>query len=82
MILEFFKRLWIGWNKGIRGLFWLQTAIVMSIAFVLGIAPVAIFFKLTGRKLLDRSPARPDQPSYWVARPRRTLSMKEASRQF
>lgn len=81
-MLELFKRMWLGWNAGIRKVFQAQTSIVMFVAFVLGLAPVALTLKLMNKKMVDRGPGSPDARSHWVPRKRKSLSMKDASRQF
>ena len=81
-MLEFFKRLWIGWNVAVRGIFVVQNAVLMGTAFFVGLAPVAIGMKLLGRRQLDRAPADPNATTHWIPRDSRPIDMTRASRQF
>lgn len=82
MVLESFKRMWLGWNRVVKGIFWAQNAVLMGIAYFVGVGPVALGFRLLGRTLLDRAPADPQAASYWSARKGRPISMDEAARRY
>jgi hypothetical protein len=47
---------------------WTVSLAVLAIVFYGLITPLALFFRLTGRDVLDRHP-RQDQDSYWRAKP-------------
>ena len=47
---------------------WTVSLAVLAIAFYGLITPLALFFRLIGRDVLDRRP-RPDEDSYWQAKP-------------
>lgn len=80
--LEAFRRLWLGWNVVVRGILGAQNAVLMGVAYFVGIGPVAIGLRLMRRDLLDRGPATPGAPTYWHARDGRPMRMEDASRQF
>jgi hypothetical protein len=81
-MLEPFRRMWLGWNAAVRRFMGAQNAALMGLAWILGIAPVAVVLKLAGRDLLDRGPGEPGAKSYWRPRERRTMTMQDATRQF
>lgn len=81
-MLQLFKQMWLGWNRAVKGIFWLQNTVVMTVTFVVGVAPVAIGLKLIGKKMMDKGPPPPDAKSYWVERDPEPISMDKASRQF
>jgi hypothetical protein len=81
-MLEIFKQLWVGWNRGIRAVMRAQSKAIMTVAYFLAIGPIAVLFRLTGRTLLDRGPAQADARSFWVPRNPVEASMKDASRPF
>ncbi len=81
-MLEFFKRLWIGWNGVARGILVAQNWVAMTVAWIVGIAPVALAMRVLGVDLLDRR-ALPEKPaSHWRARTDGPLDMKRAQRMF
>lgn len=82
MILALFKRMWLLWNRGIRGVMRLQSRVIMTVAWLLAIGPVALVFRVVGRTLLDRGPAPPGARSFWLTRPDTEATMKDASRPF
>lgn len=81
-MLELFKRTWAGWNVAVRGIVGAQNAVLMTVAYVFGIGPVALVMRVTGRSLLDRAPADPSAASHWRPRRSRSSDMHEASRMF
>ncbi len=81
-MLEIFKRLWAQWNRAVRAAARIQSESIMAVAYVLGIGPVAIAFRLLGRTLLDRGPAPVGATTFWLARPEGEATMKDASRPF
>jgi hypothetical protein len=81
-MLELFKRMWVGWNGFARRLISAQNTGIMTLAYLMGIGPVAIAMRLTGRKLLDHRPADPSAPSYWLGRDGRPMTMEQATRRY
>jgi hypothetical protein len=81
-MLELFKRMWVGWNAGVRRVMGVQSAVLMGVAYFVGMGPVAIALRLTGRDLLDRGPAAKDARTYWKPRDGRPIDMDKAARQF
>ena len=82
MLLELFKRMWAGWNVVVRRVFDAQGAVLMAVAYVVGLGPVALVLRITGRKMLDRAPADPAAKSYWTPRAGTPMTMDEASRRY
>lgn len=81
-MLELFKRLWVGWNERVvRNILRVQNAVLMTLVFVVALAPVALLLKGMRRPMLDRGPA-PKVQSFWHPREGRPMTMKEASRQY
>jgi len=59
---------------------WLVSLVALAILYFLVLTPVAVFFRLRGRDLLDRKPA-PGRPSFWE--PKRTpLDLSSYFRQY
>lgn len=81
-MLELFKQMWAGWNRGIRGILWLQNTVLMTVAWVVAIAPVALVLKLMGRSMLDKAAADRAAPSYWNRRDPAPMDMGRAARRF
>lgn len=81
-MLSIFKRLWRGWNRGVRGLMRAQSKAIMTVAYFVGIGPVAIGFRLMGKTLLDRGPAAPGTRSFWLKRTDGEATIKDAARPF
>lgn len=82
VVLETFKRMWLWWQGVAQGILWAQNAAVMTIAYFVGLGPVALGFRLSGRKLLDRAPPPSGAASFWVPRSGQPQTMDEAARQF
>jgi hypothetical protein len=81
-MLEIFKQLWVGWNRGIRAVMRVQSQAIMAVAYFFAIGPIALLFRLAGRTLLDRGRAPPNARSFWVPRTPVEASMKDASKPF
>ena len=82
-VLELFKILWLGWNERVvHGILKAQNTFLMGIVWLLGLAPIAIAFRLLGRRLLDRAPPPAQAQSHWLPRAGAPMTMKEAARQF
>ncbi len=81
-MLELFKRMWLGWQGVAGGIITTQNAVLMSMAYFVGLGPVAIVQRIGGHQNLDRAPAKPGAATYWLPRSGKPQSMDEASRQF
>lgn len=81
-MLELFKRMWSGWNVGVRRFMAAQNATLMGVAWLLGIGPVALVLRLMQRDMLDRKLGAPDARSHWRARDGKPLDMQGASRRY
>lgn len=81
-MLELFRRMWLAWNRGVRGVFVVQNAVLMTVAWLVGLAPVALALRLIGRRLLDRAPADPGATTYWTPRRPAPMTMDEATRRY
>ena len=64
------------------GILWFQNALLMSLAYFVGLGPVALGFRLLRKPMIDRAPADPKAGSYAVPRTGTAMSMYEAARQF
>lgn len=82
MMIELFRRMWVGWQGVARGILAAQNVVLMGIAYWIGIGPVAVALRLTGRRLLDHAPADPAAASHWQPRSGVPITMKDASRPF
>lgn len=81
-MLELFKTMWDRWQGVAKGIMAAQNAVLMGFAYFVGVGPVAIAFRVTGKQLIDRAPAAPNAKSYWLPRSGQAMTMKEANRQF
>ncbi len=81
-MLELFRRMWVGWNVVVRGIVTAQSRLLMAVTWIVGLAPVALVMKAMGRRMLDRSPADPNAPSYRTTRDPKPLDMDRAARMF
>lgn len=82
-MLETFKRLWLWWQGVAKGILWAQNALIMSVAYFAGLGPVAVGFRLVGRRpLADRGAPPVGASSYWAPRSGKAQTMDEAVRQF
>lgn len=81
-MLEIFRRIWIGWNVLLRGIVTAQSRFLMAVTWIVGVAPVALAFKVLGRRLIDRAPADPNAATYRAERSGKPMEMDEAARMF
>lgn len=81
-MLRTMKVIWRRWKGLAHHLIEYQNRFLMAVVYVVAVAPVAIAFKLAGRKMLDRGPADPDAETYWIARTEPPLDMERAARMF
>ncbi|MFN7143411.1 MAG: hypothetical protein ACK4YP_06530 [Myxococcota bacterium] len=81
-MLLFFRRMWVGWNALVRGIVTAQSRVLMSVTWLVGLAPVALYLKLTGKRLIDRAPADPTAATYRNERDGTSMDMGRAARMF
>jgi hypothetical protein len=81
-MLELFKRMWLRWQGAASGIITAQNAVLMSVAYFVGVGPVALFQRAVGHTNLDRAAAKPGADTYWQPRSGKKQTMEEASRQF
>lgn len=81
-MLELFRRMWIGWNVAVRRIVGAQSAVLMTVTWVVGLAPVAVYMRLRGQRMLDRAPADLAAKTHGVARDPAPLDMDRANRMF
>ena len=68
LMLTLFKFLWRKWKGFTHHLMAVQNWVLMAFTYCIAVAPVAICFKLVGRKLLDRGLGEPEAESLWLER--------------
>jgi hypothetical protein len=81
-LLELFRRMWLGWQRFVKGVLLVQNTVLMGFVWVFGLGPVAIGAKLVRHPFLDREPADPAAKSHWKPRDPKPMDMKAASRPF
>ncbi|MEM8963630.1 MAG: SxtJ family membrane protein [Acidobacteriota bacterium] len=59
------KPVYYAWMSLAFTLGWVMTRVILTIAYVLMITPVGLFFRLTGRDALTRKPDR-EAATYWI----------------
>lgn len=64
-MLAFMKLLWRNWKKVVHGINGAISFTLMSVAYILGLGPVAVYFKITRADLLDRGLGE-GLESYWI----------------
>jgi hypothetical protein len=79
-MLELLKGAWRGWKAGTHALVKGQSWLLMALAYVLALAPIALFFKLFRPDPLDEAPADPRAPSYGRAVVARPQDIRSAQR--
>ena len=81
-MLEPFRRMWVGWNAVVRGIVTVQSRALMTVTWVFGLAPVALFLKISGRALIDRAPADANASTHRTVREAGPMDMARAARMF
>ena len=74
------RRLYLRWMAFARILGRINTMLLLTIAYVVIIGPVAIVFRILRTDLLDRRSE--DRSSYWYDREHEDRSLERSSRQF
>jgi hypothetical protein len=73
------KRLWMRFASALG---WLNTRIVLTLAYVLIIGTAGLFMKIIGRDLLDRRLRRGAEKTYWKEKPPIDTSFEGSQHQF
>ena len=81
-MLELFKRMWARQNALVRGLMKAQTAILMGVAYVVGVGPVALGFRIVGRSAIARPAPDRGASTYWISVRDRPQGMDAATRRW
>jgi hypothetical protein len=81
-MLWLFKSLWRWQHAFLHAVIALQNRVLMTVVYVVAMAPVAVLLKLFRQDLLHRGD--PEQPgsSYWVPREDDPMTMDRARRMF
>jgi hypothetical protein len=79
-MIPLFKAMWRAQHAFLHGLIQTQNRILMAVTYLIAIAPVALVFKLMGKRLLPEVPR--DAESYWIPRDDGPLDMDRAQRMF
>lgn len=74
------RRIYARWMKFARFLARVNTAVILTLFYFLVIGPLAIFFKLVGKDLLDRRAEQRD--SYWYEKPKVDHTLESTRHQF
>ena len=81
-MLALHKAIWRAWKGFSHKLMAAQNAVLMAGVYLLAITPVAIFFKLTGKRLVHPPAVDPNAESYWEKRDDEPFDMDKAQRMF
>ena len=76
------KFLWRSWKGVIHRINSVIAFVLMSVAYIIALAPVAIGFKILRRDLTDRGDADPDIKSFWGTFAQEELDIQLVQRQY
>ncbi len=76
------KAIWRRWKGFAHRLIEVQNRLLMGVVYVAAVAPVALCFKVLGRKMIDRGPPDPEAETFWTKRAEPQLSMDRAAKMF
>ena len=65
-MLRMMKALWRRWKGLAHGIIRVQNWLVMAVAYLIAMGPVAFFMRLKGADLIDRGLGDSDSESYWI----------------
>ena len=68
-MLAFMKLLWRNWKKVVHGINGAISFVLMSVAYVVGLGPVAVYFRIVRSDLIDRGLGDPELETYWLVVP-------------
>ncbi len=66
LVLDTLKTIWRGWKRFVHRLIAAQSWFLMSVTYWVAVSPVAVYMKLTGQKLIDRTLGDEDSETYWL----------------
>lgn len=81
-MLALHKRIWRAWKGFSHKLIAAQNAVLMAGVYIFAVAPVALVFKLTGKRLVQPPAIDPEADSYWEKRDDEPFDMDKAQRMF
>jgi hypothetical protein len=81
-MLATMKTIWRAWKGLAHRIISVQNWVLMAWVYIFAVAPVAIFMKLFGQKLVKRPVIDPEADSYWQDKPDGPLTMDRAQRMF
>jgi hypothetical protein len=64
-MLNLMKQIWRRWKKLAHLIVDAQNAVLLTLVFILGVAPTFLLTRLTRKRLLDRGEAPGDVESHW-----------------
>ena len=74
------KALWRRWKAIAHGIIAVQNWVLMGVAYLVGLGPVAFVMRLTGAELLDRGSIDTEAVSHWQSLPESTEDIRRAQR--
>ena len=81
-MIAIMKFLWRRWKKLVHKINDVIAFLLMGFTYLFAVAPVAMFFKLTGQKLLDRSLGESSLKSYWLPKKETEQNIRRVQRQY
>ena len=81
-MLATMKTIWRAWKGLAHKIIAAQNFVLMSWVYIVALAPVAIFMKLLGHKLVIRPAIYADADSYWQEKTDGPMTMDRANRMF
>ncbi|MED5369756.1 MAG: hypothetical protein VX899_01965 [Myxococcota bacterium] len=81
-MLALHKVIWKAWKGFSHKLISAQNAILMAAVYIFAVAPVAVVFKLIGKRLVSPPEIDPEAESYWEAKEDGRFDMEKAQRMF
>ena len=79
-MLGLLKALWRRWKALAHGIIHVQNWIVMAVAYLVGMGPVAVIMRMRGSDLLDRGPGDAEAESHWSSLPPFAEDIRRAQR--
>ncbi len=81
-MITIMKFLWRRWKGIVHKINDVIAFFLMGFTYLFAVAPVALFFKFTGQKLLDRSLGTPSMKSYWLPKKEIDQDIRRVQRQY
>ena len=78
------KKLWRGWKGVVHRINDVIAFVLMAITYLIAVTPVALFFKVFYRDVLDRGLGDPQMTSYWknILREENQDDIRRVQRQY